>query len=42
MFNELNGDVGSSKDRIQELQSELEQVTTELGDARVDKHEENR
>ena len=65
VFNELQGDVGCSKDRIAELQKELEevreeqkeiwettgvflnaqvdvQVSAELGDARVDKHEENR
>ena len=41
-FNELQGDVGCSKDRIGDLQRELEDVTAELGDARVDKHEENR
>lgn len=39
---DLQGDVGCSRDRITELQSELEEVTMELGDARVDKHEENR
>jgi structural maintenance of chromosome 1 len=35
-------DVGSSKDRISELQFALDEVSGELGDARVDKHEENR
>ena len=42
MFNELQGDVGCSKDRINELHQELEEVSSELGDARMDKHEENR
>merc|ERR1712018_754060 len=31
-----------SKDRISEIQKELEEAVSELGDARVDKHEENR
>ena len=39
---ELQGDVGCSKDKIHELQGDLEEVTKELGDARLDKHEENR
>ena len=38
----FQGDVGYSKDQIHELQRDLEDVTGELGDARVDKHEENR
>merc|ERR1719412_1094336 len=42
ILNELQGDVGSSKDRISEIQRELEDAVSELGDARVDKHEENR
>merc|ERR1712018_624927 len=42
VYNDLQGDVGCSKDRISELQQELETVTGELGDARVDKHEETR
>merc|ERR1719232_1984779 len=42
LFNELNVDVGSSKDRIREITEGLEEVTSELGDARVDKHEDNR
>ncbi len=42
VFQDLQGDVGCSKDKISELQSELDEVTSELGDARVDKHEENR
>lgn len=39
---ELNSDVGSSKNRVQELQKELEQVIEELGDAKTDKHEDTR
>merc|ERR1719402_12599 len=42
IYNELNVDVGSSKDKISDLQNQLEEVTNELGDARVDKHEDNR
>merc|ERR1712223_1896807 len=42
ILNELQGDVGCSKDRITQLQRDLEQCQYELGDARVDKHEENR
>jgi len=42
LYKELNVDVGSSKDRIKELTDSLEEVTGELGDARVDKHEDNR
>ena len=42
ILNDLQGDVGSSKDRIKEIQEELEEAASELGDARVDKHEENR
>ena len=42
ILNELQGDVGTSKDRISEIQKELEEAVSELGDARVDKHEENR
>merc|ERR1711936_54120 len=42
IYDELDGDVGSSKDRIKELTWGLEEVTAELGDARVDKHEDNR
>merc|ERR1719450_672330 len=42
ILNELQGDVGTSKDRISEIQKELEDAVSELGDARVDKHEENR
>ena len=42
VFNDLQGDVGCSKDRIKELEADLEAVTSELGDARVDKHEETR
>ena len=42
LYEELNVDVGSSKDRVKELTEGLEEVTGELGDARVDKHEDNR
>merc|ERR1719245_551932 len=42
VYNDLQGDVGCSKDRISELQQELEAVASELGNARVDKHEETR
>merc|ERR1719367_655551 len=42
VFNDLQGNVGCSKDRIKELESDLEAVASELGDARVDKHEETR
>merc|ERR1712012_329486 len=42
IYDDLDGDVGSSKDRIEELTASLEEVTNELGDARVDKHEDNR
>merc|ERR1712012_356982 len=42
IYDELNGDVGSSKDRIKELTESLGEATAELGDARVDKHEDNR
>ena len=39
---ELTSDVGSSKDRITELQQELENISEQLGDAKVDKHEVSR
>merc|ERR1711963_338478 len=42
VYNDLQGDVGCSTDRISELEADLESVTSELGDARVDKHEETR
>merc|ERR1712073_107189 len=42
LLSDLDGDVGSSKSRIDELTASLEEVTSELGDARVDKHEDNR
>ena len=35
-------DVGYSKERITQLQEQLESVTEQLGDARVDKHEDSR
>ncbi|CAG0898742.1 unnamed protein product [Darwinula stevensoni] len=39
---ELQRDVGSSKDRVAKVQVELEAVMEQLGDARIDKHEEGR
>lgn len=39
---ELKNDVGSSKERIAELQKELENVRDQLGDAKGDKHEDAR
>lgn len=39
---ELQSDVGSSKDRVQEIQKQLEDVLEQLGDARTDKHEDAR
>lgn len=39
---ELQNDVGSSRGRAQQLQEQLEEVASQLGDARVDKHEEAR
>ncbi|XP_008558703.1 structural maintenance of chromosomes protein 1A [Microplitis demolitor] len=36
---DLQNDVGSSKDTIQRLQRELENISEQLGDAKVDKHE---
>ncbi|GAB0087362.1 Structural maintenance of chromosomes protein [Sergentomyia squamirostris] len=39
---ELKTDVGTSKDRIAELYRELEDVREQLGDAKVDKHEDAR
>ncbi|XP_026271914.1 structural maintenance of chromosomes protein 1A [Frankliniella occidentalis] len=38
----LTSDVGSSKEQVQSIQKELEQITEQLGDARVDKHEDSR
>ena len=39
---ELQSDVGSSKDRIQKIQHDLENISEQLGDAKVDKHEVSR
>lgn len=39
---ELSKDVGSSKERIIELQGDLENVREQLGDAKIDKHEDSR
>lgn len=38
----VQADVGSCRGRAAELQSALEAVAAQLGDARVDKHEEAR
>jgi len=38
----LTSDVGSSKEQIQQLQKELDSIIEQLGDARVDKHEDSR
>ncbi|XP_076039544.1 structural maintenance of chromosomes 1 [Oratosquilla oratoria] len=39
---ELVSDVGSSKERILQLQEQLDSIVEQLGDARVDKHEDSR
>lgn len=39
---DLQSDVGSSKDKIQNIQRELENISEQLGDAKVDKHEVSR
>lgn len=39
---ELQADVGAGRGRAAELQAELEEVGEQLGDARVDKHEDAR
>ncbi|XP_017767579.1 PREDICTED: structural maintenance of chromosomes protein 1A [Eufriesea mexicana] len=39
---DLQSDVGTSKDKIQNLQRELESISEQLGDAKVDKHEVSR
>lgn len=39
---DLQSDVGSSKDRVQEIQKQLDDVIEQLGDARTDKHEDAR
>ncbi|CAH2048943.1 unnamed protein product, partial [Iphiclides podalirius] len=39
---ELQADVGECRGRAAELQAQLEEVAAQLGDARVDKHEEAR
>lgn len=38
----MQSDVGTSKERVQELQQELESVMEQLGDAKIDKHEDAR
>lgn len=42
LYDELKGDVDSSKDRVAKLQRDLDNVTEQLGDAKVDKHDDNR
>ncbi|CAH0546133.1 unnamed protein product [Brassicogethes aeneus] len=42
MLNDLQSDVGSSKDRVTEIQKQLDDVLEQLGDARTDKHEDAR
>ena len=42
MRSDLQSDVGTSKERIQSLQQELESISEQLGDAKVDKHEVSR
>ncbi|KAJ8940823.1 hypothetical protein NQ314_010581, partial [Rhamnusium bicolor] len=39
---DLQSDVGSSKDRVHEIQKQLDDVVEQLGDARTDKHEDAR
>lgn len=38
----LQSDVGSSKDRVQEIQKQLDDILEQFGDARTDKHEDAR
>lgn len=42
LYDELKGDVDTSKDRVAKLQRDLDNVTEQLGDAKVDKHDDNR
>lgn len=39
---DLQSDVGYSKDRVQEIQKQLDDVLEQLGDAKIDKHEDSR
>lgn len=39
---DLQNDVGTSKDRVKELQTELDNIVQQLGEAKIDKHEEAR
>lgn len=39
---DLQSDVGTSKYRVQEIQKSLDDVLEQLGDARIDKHEDGR
>lgn len=41
-FDELKQQVDSSKERIERLERDLQMVTEQLGDAKVDKHDDNR
>lgn len=42
LLKDLQSDVGSSKNRVSEIQRQLEDVIEQLGDARTDKHEDTR
>lgn len=42
LLSDLQSDVGSSKNRVQEIQKQLDDVLEQLGDARIDKHEDAR
>lgn len=42
LYEELKGDVDTSKDRVAKLQRDLDNATEQLGDAKVDKHDDNR
>ncbi|XP_066249055.1 structural maintenance of chromosomes protein 1A [Euwallacea similis] len=42
LLNDLQSDVGFSKDRVGEIQKQMDEVMEQLGDARTDKHEDSR
>ncbi|KAF7267293.1 structural maintenance of chromosomes 1 [Rhynchophorus ferrugineus] len=42
LLKNLQSDVGSSKDQVQEIQKQMDDVLEQLGDARTDKHEDTR
>ncbi|XP_060536430.1 structural maintenance of chromosomes protein 1A [Cylas formicarius] len=42
LLQDLQSDVGSSKNRVHEIQKQLDDVLEQLGDARTDKHEDTR